>query len=198
MITSGLVRYHDDLTPMLVPTDDIHPHPDNPNNGDVEAVADSILTNGMYRPLYAHRPTGNILAGHATYHACLALGADVVPVLWLDVDDTVATKILLADNKIAALAVTDPALELALLAMLTDDLTGTGYTDSDLALLQRLTDTPLDHETLGTGWPTICVTVHPDEHARYIDLTAAATSERGRFQILLQSTEDHLRNTMGP
>lgn len=128
MIHDGLVRYHDDLKNLMVDINDLQPHPANPNNGDLDAVAESIQVNGMYRPIYAQTSTRTILAGHTTWGACHELGATHVPVLWLDIDDKTALKIVLADNKTAHLATLDPALEAAALLSLDDDLDGTGYT----------------------------------------------------------------------
>ncbi len=60
-----------------------------------------------------------------------------MPRLWLDVDDTEARRVLLADNRTADLGRYDEGL---LLMMLTDieaseGLVGTGYDDDDLAIL---------------------------------------------------------------
>jgi len=185
-LPSGLVRYHATLEPLLVDITDITPHPDNPNNGDLEAVAESIEVNGMYRPIYAQTSTHHIVAGNTTHAACLALGATVIPVLWLDIDDTTATKIVLADNKTAALAVRDPALETALLLTL-DSLAGTGYTDDDLDVLRRLTDTPLDEDDFNDPWPTICVQVPHHVRNAYLELTTGAGGDRQRFEQLLRA-----------
>jgi ParB-like nuclease domain len=184
--TSGLVRYHHDLTGLLAPITDVLPHPDNPNNGDVDAVAVSIEVNGMYRPIYAQKSTRHIVAGNTTYAACLALDAQEIPIIWLDIDNETATKILLADNKTAALAVRDPALETALLLTL-DNLAGTGYTDDDLDTLRRLTDTPIDEDDFNDPWPTICVQIPHHVRNAYLELTAGAGGDRQRFERLLRA-----------
>lgn len=131
MIVSGGVRFHPALKDLLVPINLVHPHPDNPNNGDSDAIAVSIEVNGMYRPVEIQASTGYILAGNTTYAACLELGATEIPVVWLDVDDETALRILLGDNQLARLARMDRALELPLLERLMDtdlQLLGTGYT----------------------------------------------------------------------
>ena len=56
------IRFHPDLKALLVPVDEVQPHPNNWNNGDTEAIAESIEVNGMYRPLYAQRSTRYIVA----------------------------------------------------------------------------------------------------------------------------------------
>lgn len=132
MITSGAVRYHPALESLLVPIEWVSPHPDNPSSGDEEAIAVSIEVNGMYRPVYAQRSTGWILAGNTTYASCLDLGADLIPVIWLDVDAEAALRILLGDNQLARLALVDRGLlEPHLNALLATELKllGTGFTE---------------------------------------------------------------------
>lgn len=136
----GTVLAHPTLEPLLEDLDTLRPHPENPKSGDTEAIAESIETNGLYRPLYAQKSTGYILAGNHTYHAALELGATTLPVIWLDIDDQTARRILLADNRTADLGRYDDALLVELLLAIdqTDSLTGTGYTHDDLDLLLTL------------------------------------------------------------
>lgn len=185
MIASGLVRYHDDLADHLVAIDAVVPHEDNPNNGDLDAVTASVLAHGMYRPLYAQKSTKRILAGHTTWMACADLGATQVPVIWLDVDDTTALKILLADNKTALLAKLDPALEANALLALDGDIEGTGYTPKDIEALTRLNNTPLD-PGFNDPWPTICVQVPHHVRTAYLRMTDAAGGDRERFETILR------------
>jgi len=119
-------------------------HPKNPNVGNVEAIQASIGENGWYGAIIAQKSTGHILVGHHRFRAAMQAGAEKVPVFWVDVDDTRALKILLADNKTAELASRDDELLAEVLAELagTDDgLTGSGYDSSDLdTLLARTSD----------------------------------------------------------
>jgi hypothetical protein len=110
MIVSGQVKYHPALEDLLQPIDTVRPHPDNPSSGDEEAVRQSIEISGMYRPVYAQTSTGYILAGNTTYAACLDLGADLIPIVWLDVDEETAIRILLGDNELARRAIVDLGL----------------------------------------------------------------------------------------
>lgn len=127
-----------------VPVDRLQPHPRNPNRGNIDAIADSIDANGFYGTIVAQRSTSYILVGHHRYQAALQRGATHVPVTWIDVDDTAALRIVLADNRTAELAERDPEQLSQLLAELadTDDgLTGTGYDQEDLTtLLAQLSD----------------------------------------------------------
>jgi len=132
MIVSGGVRFHPDLAPLLVDINLVRPHPNNPNNGDDGEIAVSIEVNGMYRPIEVQMSTGHILAGNTTYAACLMLDSEMIPVVWLDVDDEAATRILLGDNQLARLARMDPGLlQPQIEALLETELKllGTGYTE---------------------------------------------------------------------
>lgn len=133
MIVSGGVRFHPSLESLLVPIDTVRPHPDNPSSGDQDAVEESIEVNGMYRPVWAQLSTGYILGGNTTYASCLALGATELPVVWLDVDELTATRILLGDNEIARRAVVDLGLLGPMIDRLLETelrLLGTGYEEA--------------------------------------------------------------------
>lgn len=133
------IYIHEELRPYLVPIESISQHPDNPNSGDVDAIADSILVNGFYNPLIVQASTGYILAGNHRYAAMLKLGEPAVPVVRVDVDDATALKILIVDNRTAELSERDPrALETILKQLAIDeDLLGTGYMEEDLGDLMR-------------------------------------------------------------
>lgn len=145
-----MIQYADALTPFLVPVDQVHQYPNNPKNGDVEEIMASIQRNGMYRPLIVQRSTGYILAGNHSYQACLGLNAKHVPVVHVDVNDTIARRIVLADNRTADLGQYDEADLLALLkdASTSDEmgLYGTGYDTDYVEKLEQLlnTEEPID------------------------------------------------------
>ncbi len=124
-----------------VSVDSLKVHPRNPNQGDVGAILTSIEDNGWFGAVVAQRSTGYILAGNHRFQAAKLDGAEQIPVIWLDVDDRKATKILLADNRLAELASRDQEALATLLTELAhdDDLSGTGYDGDDLdALLFEL------------------------------------------------------------
>jgi len=118
----------------VVPVTKLHPHPDNPRQGDVGAIVTSIQQNGWYGTLVAQTSTGRVLAGNHRLQAAAQIGMTEVPVYWVDVDDVTARKILLADNRTNDLATYDDDLLSLLLTDLasTDDLLGTGYDGDDL------------------------------------------------------------------
>ena len=187
MIRSGLAAYHPALKPLLVPIDTVTPHPDNYNNGDIDAITASIETNGMYRPLYVQQHTGYILSGNHTWYACKQLDATDIPVVYLDVDDNHGKAIMVADNKIASLAIPDPGLLLNLLGPLSDAdlLTGTGYTDRDLDLLRHLSEMELTTDDYAQ-WPVLTFRIPPHVRRAFYVLTDAAVDDRERFELLLR------------
>lgn len=101
-------------------------HPKNSKVGDVAAIDESIDENGWFGAIVAQRSTGYVLAGNHRYRAAVARGATQIPVIWKDVDDETAIKILLSDNKIAELGHHDQEKLDDLLAGL-ETLRGTGY-----------------------------------------------------------------------
>ncbi|WP_171074370.1 ParB N-terminal domain-containing protein [Nonomuraea basaltis] len=139
----------------LIPVVDLEPHPENPHRGDVDVIGDSIDENGFYGAVLVQRSRMRIIAGEHRWQGAQARGLAEVPCVLLDVDDERAKKILLADNRTAALGYEDPDALAALLASLDDDLAGTGYSDDDLADLTRLAVVPdLDDVVEMLGEPT--------------------------------------------
>jgi ParB-like chromosome segregation protein Spo0J len=117
-------------------------HPQNPRQGDVGAIHESIAENGFYGALVVQRSSGRILAGNHRAQAAKAAGLQQLPALVLDVDDETATRILLVDNRTNDLASYDEAA-LAGLLLSIDELAGTGYTLDDLEALQHKLGAPL-------------------------------------------------------
>ena len=181
------MAYHTDLEPLLRDIDSCEQHPDNYNNGDVDAIAESIEINGMYRPIYVQESTGYIIAGNHTWLAAKQLGATRIPVVALDCDNTTATRIMLADNRIASLAVPDNALLLTLLDNLkaNDSLLGTGYNDTDLTVLHHLAEIAVEYDEYAQ-WPTITVQVPPHVRRAYLAMTEIAVGDRERFELMLR------------
>jgi hypothetical protein len=125
------------------PVTKLTPHPDNPNEGDVEAIEESIEELGFYGVVLAHESSGYILAGNHRWEAAVNEGAAGVPTILLDCDDETALKILLGDNRIADLRTYNDQKLADLLTEMRgkspSGLRGTGYTDGDLTgLLARM------------------------------------------------------------
>lgn len=173
------VRFHEQVTHLLVDIDEVKRHPDNPREGDVDAIVESIEVNGFIAPVIVQKSTGYIVAGNHRYEALLALGETRIPVIQVDVDDQMAKRYLIADNRTSDLGRYD---EQALVAALLDlqaseiGLAGTAYTDAALELL--LTD-PAVVSPGGFGVPHTMHTVvvecsDPAAQRAVIDLLAAA------------------------
>lgn len=122
----------------VVPLDQVQPHPDNPRRGDTAGIAESLDANGWYGAVVAQASTGRILVGNHRWLTLKEAGASEVPVIWLEVDDDRARRILLADNRTGDRADYDRAGLLDLLESMAgepDALAGTGY---DLDALEDL------------------------------------------------------------
>ena len=188
MLHSGHVAFHDSLQPLMVDINSVERHPENYNNGDVEAVAESIEVNGMYRPIYVQKSTNQIIAGNHTWEACKAMEADMIPVVYLDVDDTEALQIMVADNEVARLAMPDNAALLATLRRIEEqkgDVHGTGKTERDMEALQHLADIANEYDEYAQ-WPTITIQVPPNVRRAYLHMTKEADDDRERFELLLR------------
>jgi hypothetical protein len=123
----------------LVNIDELRTHPHNPRRGDVDKIASSIDDNGFYGSVIAQRSTGYVLAGNHRLLAARERGIDELPVIWLDVDDDRARRILLVDNRSNDVADYDEAQLVELLQDF-DELDGTGYSDEDLLALMSSLD----------------------------------------------------------
>jgi ParB-like chromosome segregation protein Spo0J len=183
-----MVQFHSALEPLMVDIDSIRPEPDNYNNGDVELVMESIITNGMYRPVYTRKATGTIIAGNHTWLACKELGATQIPEVQLDVDEFTAIRILIADNEIARKSKPDNGQLYSLLATLQeqDSIVGTGLTETDVLTLKALNEIPLDAGDDFAQWPVITVRVPPHVRSAYMRMTEAAVGDRERFELVLR------------
>jgi len=119
-----------------VPLGSIEPHPENPNQGDVGAIAESIEAVGFYEPILVQASTRRILSGEHRWRALSAQGAAEAPVVFLDVDDETAVRILIGANEIARRgSYPDEGRLGALLADLaqtTGSLLATGFDTADL------------------------------------------------------------------
>ena len=118
----------------MVPVSDLVIHPDNPRQGDVGAIVTSIENNGWDGTIVAQRSTRRVLAGNHRLQAAHGAGIEQVPVYWVDVDDTEAKRILLADNRTSDLASWDDNILAGLLESLAqqDELLGSGYDGDDV------------------------------------------------------------------
>ncbi len=117
-----------------VPIDAVRPHPENPRRGDVAAITESIKHNGFIGSLIVQRSTRFILAGTHRWKAAQAVGLKEVPVMWVEVDNDHARRILLADNRTSDKAEysENDLIELLKLVSEEDELDGTGWSEDNL------------------------------------------------------------------
>ncbi|SKX81066.1 Uncharacterised protein [Mycobacteroides abscessus subsp. bolletii] len=115
----------------------------NARVGDVDAVMGSLKANGQFKPLCVNIGTqtgrpNEVLAGNHTLKAFRNLAEQnpfdqqwsKIAVHWVDVDDEMATRIVLVDNR----SFEDGGFDAAELVELLNEVgtTGTGYSDADL------------------------------------------------------------------
>jgi hypothetical protein len=113
----------------------------NPRRGNIKELTESLKVNGQYKPIVVQKSTKQIIAGNHLWKAAKELGWTDITIVELDVDDSAAKKIVVADNRLADMGAYD---EQALLDLLKEiDLQGTGYIPADvddlLALIEEQT-----------------------------------------------------------
>lgn len=107
----------------------------NPRRGNVDAIAESLRENGQFQPLVVNKGTktgrtNEILAGNHTWKAAKQLKWLKVGVVYVDVDDDEAKRIMLAANRTNDLSSYDAELLADILDSI-PDVTGTGYSEPD-------------------------------------------------------------------
>ena len=141
--------YVHDMKVEMVPTGSLTQHPDNANNGDVDALEESIEVNGFYAPLHVQRSTGYVVAGNHRLLVAMRVGMPFVPVIYHELTDEQAIRLMLADNAITRHGFDDEPQLLNLLDALyaTDlGLHGTGFTVDERERLSISINEPLDFE----------------------------------------------------
>jgi hypothetical protein len=129
------VKKIDRLALEYVPIDDLIQHPHNPREGDVGAILQNVEAHGLYAPVVVQRSTNHILKGNHTTQAAKLDGVAEMPVIYVDVDDDQALRILLSDNQVGDQATNNvPILTDLLESLVRSDfgLEGTGFTGDDL------------------------------------------------------------------
>jgi hypothetical protein len=126
-------------------------YPRNARQGDVAAIAASLKAHGQYKPVVVNIGTGTgrhneVLAGNHTLLAFRELAqqhpddprwANIL-VHWVNVDDDMAARIVVADNRTSELGGFDVAVLAELLDGMTGNLDGLGYSTADIADLTAL------------------------------------------------------------
>lgn len=129
-----------------VPIDSLKPWPGNPRQGDIEAMAASLKTNGQYRVAVVQESSGQICAGNHMWLAAKdELGWTELAAITLDISDEEAKRILAADNGVGEKGSFNEYLLADLLHDLAGSdlgLEGTGYNPADLEDLANLLSAP--------------------------------------------------------
>jgi len=172
----------------VVGIETLTPHPSNPRKGDISKIQESISENGFYGAVIVQKRTNRIIAGEHRWKAAVANGEITIPVIILDVDDEVALRILLADNRTQDIADYDfSALAEILKSIGQENLLGTGYVAADYdALIAAATlenGLPPESESLYKGMP---VFRSEDGVYRQILVTFATEEDVSEFQKVIQ------------
>lgn len=123
----------------------------NPRKGDIPAIMASLRRHNQYKPItvnvgtHTGRPN-EVLAGNHTLLAIRALAEDdpddkrwhKAIAFWVDVDDDMADRIVVADNQTGQLGGFDEAELAELVAGFGSDIEGLGFTEADIADLNAL------------------------------------------------------------
>jgi hypothetical protein len=148
-----------ELWHLAAPIESVIWHPENPNEGDVDSIAESITTFTQYAPVVVQASTRYLAKGNHTFLALRQCGSKYIAVVPMPWDDTTTTAVLVGDNRHAEKSARNPEQLLDLLQRLErqDALVGTGYVEDDiqdlLATLDRDDDAPVDDgsEQLSAG-----------------------------------------------
>lgn len=194
-----------DLEITQVPLEDLEHWPGNARRGVTSQIVDSMRNNGVFNPLVVQKNSNRIIIGNHRWEALKVLHAEdpekwpaVAPVMYLDVNDSRANKINIADNKTSDDAEWDDRLLVEQLAEIVESegtLEGTGFEDDEFESLQALLDPPSWddggaslEDTLDaadrSAWPIIRVQVEPSVGERFWGLEG--TTDEERFLRLLQ------------
>jgi ParB-like chromosome segregation protein Spo0J len=111
---------------VVVPYDSVMKYPNNPRIGNIPVIMESLRENGFFRPLIVQASTNYILDGNHTWEAAGEEGYQEVPVVFVDVDDKQARRMVLIANRAADLATYDSQLLAEVIKGL-DSPVGTGY-----------------------------------------------------------------------
>lgn len=147
------------LHPQLVPIDSIKRHPQNPNQGDVEAIERSLHEFGQFDAVTVQASTRYLITGNTTWQAAIAQGFTEIAAVVMDVDDQKALRMMITHNRLNRIGRDDPAQLAEVIAALIEDagtpyvLCGTGYDESDLDALQLSLQAALDDDVQDEAAP---------------------------------------------
>lgn len=125
------------LDSLAVPINDLTPYEQNPRQGDISLIAESLERNGQYRPIVVNKRGNVILAGNHTFWAAKELGWSSIAATFVDADEETARRIVLIDNRANDLASYDDEALAGMIQAIVDaegpeGLIGTGFDTDDL------------------------------------------------------------------
>jgi ParB-like nuclease domain len=143
----------------LVPILELRPNPRNPNKhseDQVNRLMAALRRDGQTRPLLARKANSMLIAGHGVHTAARRLGWEHISVVFLDVEQRDADRIMLSDDRLAALSELDQRRVADLLQEVADgDLMATGYSVEEAAkVLQSSEITDLEVYEIETSTVT--------------------------------------------
>lgn len=198
------MRVHENLAVVNSNIDEIERHPDNANESDIDALTESIEVSGFYAPILVQASTGYILAGNHRWEVMKAAGEKTIPTIFLDVDDTEAKRIMVADNKITRLGQDDPARLAQLLDAISESdsgLMGTGFDAAELQTLLDSLDERLDFEAEPVGEPSKAkdelYDVYPERSENGETCTAIVIEPRGGTGEFTSTDYNRIRQALG-
>jgi len=197
-------------TTSAVPPHQLNVYHRNPRQGDVAAIAASLKAHGQYKPIVVNIGTATgrhneVLAGNHTLRAFRDLAEKhpddprwaTVLVHWVNVDDDMASRIVVADNRTSELGGYDTAVLAELLEGMGGDLAGLGFSTADVDDLRAMMEesAELDLSSLYGGDTTSSNGTIVDEgprtgpdgliRARDLDETASTYADSATRMIVL-------------
>lgn len=165
------------VTPELVEIGRLRPHPENPRNGDQDAINASIAEHGVFRTIVVSSDDV-VLAGNHTYFGAIEQGETE---LWIsrvpfDHKSEQARQVMLVDNRAADLGRNDVAQLVKVLQGL-DDTAPAGYSDDDLKELVEQLERD-SNEQLGGEQPAS------------LELTVTCKSQREKKALMRKLTDE--------
>lgn len=132
------------------PVEQLNEYAKNPRKGNVDLIAESLAKYGQYKPITVNKTNNEILAGNHTYRAAKQLGWETIDVVYIDVDNVTAAKIVAIDNRASDMGGYDNKVLAELLDSM-NNLEGSGYTfdeyDDLKAEIQEADLPQLEHKT---------------------------------------------------
>lgn len=176
----------------IVPIDSVKMFRKNPRIGNLPAIRESLRENGQFRPLIVQRSTGEIIGGNHTWKAAKAEGFTKIAVVYLDVDDEKAKRIVLADNRTNDLSTYNTDVLAEVLGSL-PSFDGTGYDDEAAKELLGAIQNGVQEAARQITRPPITITSADDgevtaEVGNYVSGSAPVQGQAG--PVYQKPTED--------